>query len=240
VSTYSLSHLSDGALLRDLSALVARDRATTAELLAHLAEVDARKLYRPAGYPSMYAWCVGELKLCEQAALKRITAARAARRFPAIFERVAEGRLHLSAVTLLAPHLTEDNAAELLVAATHKSKPEIELLLARRFPTPDLPTSIQALAPTPDTLQLSPGRVDVSTEVDEATPSLSPGAAPVPRPRLTPLAPERYALQVTISENTHNMLCYAQELMGHQVRRGDVATVLERALDALFLKLEKQ
>src|SRR5438552_4657634 len=96
VSQYCLSHLSDGALLRDLTSLVARDRATTAELLAHLAEVDARKLYRPAGYPSMYAWCMGELHLYEQAAFKRITAARAGRQFPAIFDGVANGNLHLS------------------------------------------------------------------------------------------------------------------------------------------------
>ena len=48
---YSLSHLSDQALLRDLAALVTRDRATTADLLAHLAEVDARKLYLPAAHP---------------------------------------------------------------------------------------------------------------------------------------------------------------------------------------------
>src|SRR3972149_4403706 len=113
VSTYFLSHLSDHTLLRDLASLVARDRATTARLLAHLAEVDARKLYLPAAYPSLYAYCVGELGLCEQAAFKRIRAARTARQFPTIFAAVADGRLHLSAVLLLAPYLTPDNAAGL-------------------------------------------------------------------------------------------------------------------------------
>src|SRR5881396_2539795 len=53
----SLSHLSDRALLRDLAALVAHDRATTVRLLAHLAEVDERRLYLPAAYPSMFAFC---------------------------------------------------------------------------------------------------------------------------------------------------------------------------------------
>ena len=93
--TYSLSHLSDRALLRDLAALVAHDRATTAALLAHIAEVDSRQLYLPAAYPSMYAYCVHELRLSEEAAFKRIHAARTARRFPAIFGALAEGRLHL-------------------------------------------------------------------------------------------------------------------------------------------------
>ena len=35
--SYALSHLADGVLLRELTALVVRDRATTAALLAHLA-----------------------------------------------------------------------------------------------------------------------------------------------------------------------------------------------------------
>src|SRR5512144_1435993 len=117
---YLLSQVSDAVLLRDLAALVAKDRLTTASLLAHIAEVDARRLYAPAGYPSMHAFCLEELRLSEDAAYKRIQAARAARRFPALFAAVAEGRVHLAAVCLLAPHLTEENAEELIQAATHR------------------------------------------------------------------------------------------------------------------------
>ena len=76
---YSLSHVSDAALARDLAAAAARDRAATANLLAHIAEFDARKLYVPAAHPSMFSYCVGELRLSEDAAYKRIQAARAAR-----------------------------------------------------------------------------------------------------------------------------------------------------------------
>jgi hypothetical protein len=72
-------HLSDDTLLRALSSLVSRDRSTTAALLAHIAEVDARKLYLPAGFPSMFAYCVGELRLSEDGASRRIRVARIAR-----------------------------------------------------------------------------------------------------------------------------------------------------------------
>src|SRR5262245_30810825 len=98
--------------------MVARDRAITADLLAHVAEFDKRKLYLPAGYPSMFAYCVGELGLSEDAAFKRIKAARAARRFPALLDALAEGRLHLTAIVLLAPHVTEDTGDELMAGAT--------------------------------------------------------------------------------------------------------------------------
>ena len=58
---------------------------------------------------------------------------------------MAENRLHLSGVCLLVPRLTEDTAAELLAAAMHKSKAEIERLLAERFPRPDVPASLRAI-----------------------------------------------------------------------------------------------
>src|SRR5689334_24403753 len=117
---YSLTHLSDAALLKDLGTLVAQDRATTASLLAHIAEVDARKLYLPAGYPSMHAYCVDELRLSEDAAFIRIRAARAARLVPALFDAVATGELNVTAVNLLAPHLTLGNAPELIALAARK------------------------------------------------------------------------------------------------------------------------
>src|SRR6266496_3419241 len=110
--------------LRDLAALVAHDRATTARLLAHIAECDARRLYLPAAHPSMHAYCVHELRLSEDAAYKRIQAARVARRFPEIFEALAEGRLHLTAVGLLAPYLTPENATDLMALATQRTKAE--------------------------------------------------------------------------------------------------------------------
>ncbi|MBI5711248.1 MAG: HNH endonuclease, partial [Candidatus Eisenbacteria bacterium] len=101
MSRYSLSHLPDPVLLRELATLVARERVTTAALLAHLAEVDARRLYAPAGHPSMFSYCVHQLHLSEEAAFKRIHAARTARRFPALFAMLADGRLHLSAIVML-------------------------------------------------------------------------------------------------------------------------------------------
>jgi len=185
-------------------ALVARDRATIAELLAHLAEVDERRLYLPAAHPSMYSYCVHELRLSEDSAFKRIRAARAARQFPAIFGAVADGRLHVTAVVRLAPYLTPENADELLAAAAHKSKSEIEQLVAERFPRPDVAARVEAL-PTrlspPATEQLVPEPVEPS----------APGrmSAPELRSKTVPLAPQRFALQLTMSRELHDKLGHA-------------------------------
>ena len=79
MSTYSLTHLSDRDVLDGLAALVAADRQTTASLLAHLAEVDERGLYLPAACSSLHVYCVRVLHLSEDAAFKRIRAARGPR-----------------------------------------------------------------------------------------------------------------------------------------------------------------
>jgi hypothetical protein len=156
MNRYSLTHVPDPALLRGLRALVVQDRATTAMLLAHLAEVDARKLYVPAAHPSMFSYCTHELRFSEDAAYKRIQAARTAWRFPAIFPALADGQLNLTGVLLLGPYLNPANADELLAAAAGRTKSEIEEWLARRFPRSELLPLVTAL---PVESQLAPERV---------------------------------------------------------------------------------
>jgi len=163
MSAYSLSHLSDDVLLRDLVSLVAQNRNTTAAMLAHTAEVDARKLYLPAAYPSMYAYAVHELRLSEDAAYKRITAARAARQYPTIFEAVAAGRLQLTGVLLLAPYLTVENADGLLGAASGKGKSDLEQIIAERFPRSEMLALLQPMPGQSGEPKLAPERVGMST-----------------------------------------------------------------------------
>ncbi len=230
--SYSLSHLADAALLRGLSTLVAQDRITTAELLAHLAEVDARQLHLPAAYPSLSDYCVRHLHWCEQAAYKRIRAARAAREFPALLTAIADGRLHLSAVVMLSAHLTPENADQLMSAAAHRTKAEIEVMLAEHFPRTErlgLVHAVGASAPVATSVcdQLSPGTV-VPTRFETHAPTGS----------VAPVAQRRYELRVTLSAEVHAKLQHAQDMLSHQLPSGDVAQVLERALDSLIQKLE--
>ncbi len=258
MSCFSLTHLADHVLLREPATALSHERASTASVLAHLAEVDARRLYLPAAYPSMYAWCVGALHMSEDAAYKRIAAARAARAHPEILEYIASGRLHLSGVVLLAPHLRSENAAELLAAATHRSKAQIEALLAERFPRPDVPVLVRPMpvsaAPVQESpvamtkLELAPGRVGITppehsraADAREAIQLAAPPRVeptPAPPARVTPLAPQRYALQVTLDQAAHDNLRAAQALLGPDGR--DVAAVLGRALQLLRRDLERR
>jgi len=240
MSRYSLTHLPDSTLLVELKSLVSQDRQTTALLIAHLGEVDARRLYAPAGYPSMYEYCLHVLHFSEDAAYRRIRAARLARQFPSVHDLLADGRIHVTALTLLAPYLTPANAEDLLAAAVHKSKAQVERLIAERFPQPDLPTMIAPLLPSTYGCQLAPERV-IFTSPEHRVPATNGSAPPSDSPaKLTPLAPQRFAVQFTMGQEAHDDLLYAQALLGHVVPNGDVAQVFARALKALITKLEQQ
>ena len=231
MSAYSLSHLSDDVLTRRLAELAAQHRATTAQLLAHLAEVEARHLHLRAGYDSMKAYCIGELHFSEDAARKRVHAAHVAREFPALFEAVADGRLHLTAVRMLSAHLTPGNVDDLIDAASHKSESEIELVLARRFPRAEVLRLDDGVSP----------QVVVSQGEDPVGCAARRTELPPPAPaRIAPITVERYTLQVTIDSATHEKLRRLQDLLGHSVPAGDVARVLDRALEMALAQLEKR
>jgi 5-methylcytosine-specific restriction endonuclease McrA len=160
--TSILAQMSETELLNHFETLVARDRRTTAQLLVAIAEIDERKLWARHACPSMFAFCVERFHMSEQVTAKRIWAARTARRFPVVLEMIERGELHLSAIHLLARHLTADNCRDVLQRATHKSAREIERFVAELAPRPDVASRVRALP-----------RTAVETEQGVAAPAAS-------------------------------------------------------------------
>ena len=240
LSFLSFTDLRDSELLAEVTRLAACERKTTAHLVALLAELDARRLYLGQGCASLFTYCTEVLHLSEHAAYNRIQAARAARRFPLILERLADGSIHLTAVRLLEPHLTSENHRNVLDAARHKSKRAIELLIARLHPHPDVPPSVRRL---PAHAAAAPARELIAATVPVVESASSSPAPELPAPTrptiVTPLAPERYKVQFTVSKETYDKLRRAQDLMRHRVPTGDPAAIFDRALTALLLDLER-
>ena len=80
--------------MAEVKSLARSEREATADLIAHLAELDARRLYLGAGgFSSLFSYCTDVLRLSEAEAYNRIEAARAARRFPAILDMLGDGAL---------------------------------------------------------------------------------------------------------------------------------------------------
>jgi len=227
------SRLSDDDLVSQVKSLARCERECTARLIAHLAELDSRRLYLAAGFSSLFTYCCEVLRLSEPAAYNRIEAARAARRFPVILPMLGEGSLSLATVRLLASNLTAENEHELL--ATGKSKRQVEEMLVRYFSRPDVPSSVRKL---PAAVVLPPPSGAPGEAPVAALPlgGVSQTAPPVPgrRPVVSPLAPDRYEIRFTASAQTREKLCQAQNLLRHAIPTGDLAEVIDRALTVLL------
>ena len=225
-SERALHAIPDDELLRRLGELVSHSRRVEADLVAHIGEVDERRLYAREASPSMFAYCTERLHLSEAEAYRRITVARAARKHVVLLAMLQDGRLHLTAIAMLAPFLTRDNRDAVLARATHRSKRQIEELVAELSPRPDAPAVMRKLpqkgpAPPPEAsqgqdqarragLELFPDRVGAPAPESApalaapVTPSIasgpsSPRAAPLALPLTPPPAPTRPAVVEPLS-----------------------------------------
>ena len=256
VKENAIQSLSDGALLQSLNRVVADARRVEAEVVAHIAEVDKRRLYEGQACSSMFAYCTEVLHLSESEAYLRISVARAARRFPQIPELLAGNQLHLTAVAKLARHLTKENAGSVLSRAVHQSKRRVEELVASLAPRADAPAGIRKLpkprassaSPSPslpakplDDSELRPDGVDLHLK------QLGPGrveekpSPPEPlahRPRVQSLAPERYRVQFTASAELRDKLEKLEALMRTSLPKGDLADFIEVAVTEKLERLE--
>ncbi len=115
-------------------------------------------------------------------------------------------------------------------------------MLAQRFPRSEALPIVVALPVSPsapigirpsDPLHAGPSGLP-------STSALSPGrvVTPVPRSKAAPIAAGRFSLTLTMSQETHEKLCYAQSLLSHQV--DNLSEVLDRILDLAITQLEKR
>jgi hypothetical protein len=144
--------------------------------------------------------------------------------------RIERGDLTLSTMALLRDALTEATYEELVEAAAGKTKAEVHALLAKRSPKPDVPAAI-----TPIAMQRAIPTLEVTLDVARAR-----AAAAAAGPQLVPLSPTRHKVQFTASDELRSKLERAQDLVRHANADGDLAVVVERAMDLLLEKLEKQ
>jgi 5-methylcytosine-specific restriction endonuclease McrA len=262
---WKLSAVSDQELLRDLNGLVAAGARMEARFVAHLAEVEERRLHLKAATSSLFDYCLRRIGLSESEAFHRITAARLARKFPLIFELLEARAIHLSALRVLRDHLTSENHRDLLANASGKSKKEVEALVAALAPRPDVATLMRKLpearrralpaqsgarslpladdsqSATVSNAQPSPCRERVSSRVPEPVGSAPPAVRhPTGTRALEPLSSSRYLLRLSISHELKQKLERARDLMSHANASGELPVVIEKALALLLEKLEKQ
>jgi len=227
-SNPALASLGNEELLAATRQILRRACVVEADLLVHLAEIEERNLHLEMACSSMFTFCVTRLGFSEDAAYNRTTVAQAGRQFPAIIEALRSGEVHLTGLRLLVRHLTAENHREILASAAGKSKREIEELVARLAPKPPAPSAMRKL----------PSRAPSQTTQLALAPAPA-SARRVERP-IAPLSEDTYKVQFTASRSLRDKLRHAQDLLRHRLPSGDLARIVELAVELLIEKVKKE
>jgi hypothetical protein len=208
-------------------------------------------MFESSGLPELPA-----RRLSEDAAFRRAKAARLCRKFPALYDAVARGELHLTGLLLLGPHLTDDNCSDVLARAKHRTKREIAKLVREIDPLPAVPARVEPLGPE----LASPRNPTWSEFVASFNPvrELPPGERPADwvdgagdavggsgddhqeATAPAPARPQRYKVQFTATQEYVELLERARDLLSHAATDRSIEAVHLRALRELVEKLEKQ
>ncbi len=247
---FELKDRSDQQLLAGAKALAGREREATAQLIAHLAEIDERRLYLGEGCSSLFKYCIEVLHLSESAAYHRIDVARLARKFPVVLEKLAAGSIHLRALRILGPCMTEQNHLTLLEAAKHRNKEEVERIAVTIRPRPDVASVVRKL---PERMGSEPKAAPLfesgsnmtlavsgnNSEIPHTSPA--PTLPPPPRvPVVSALSRGRYKVEFTADEETEKALRELQELLRHRIPNGDPALIFKKALLLLLEEVHRE
>jgi hypothetical protein len=150
-----------------LASLLRREQGALADFLLALADFDARRLWEPLGYSSLFHFLHRHLGMSKGAAHYRKTAAELIQRVPEVVQPLRAGTLCITSVIELAKVLTPENREEVLPRFFHCSRRDAQAVSAE-------------LAP----MEAAPHRTVVT-----AIPAVTARRADVEPPVLLPLAP---------------------------------------------------
>ena len=221
-----LERLSSAELDRSAEKLVVAENGNIAKLIAHIAEMSARKAALELGYKNLFDYCVRRLNLSEGAVPARIHVANVSRRFPQLLVAFAENRISLTVASLLAAHVCEDNVDKLISDCAGMTRKATEEYLVALRPKPVFEPSIrkrpQPAAPSP--------RVEAPAPRLEAWPKKSP-------PILQPARPDEYNFRFAADRDFKVKFERLAEVLGVENAQKHMAEILEKAVD---IALEKK
>jgi 5-methylcytosine-specific restriction endonuclease McrA len=260
---YHLNGLQDDELVAALPKLVARDNEHAADLLAYLAELDARRLYEDMRFSSIWEYCTEALGICQTTAWRKYTAARVCRRFPRMFAAVAQGEIQISVLAELNRYLNEQNADELFAQCRRKSFRQVQQLPAARFLKADVKDAVRrtpdrvkpelrralATTPEPGTVAVEP-RSATSPDAGLSLPDRPQPALPVSMQsdaagrsahrQVEPLSQDRFAVRFTADAEFLALLEEVRGLSAHRDPSGGLLPLLKAGFHAHQRELLKR
>jgi hypothetical protein len=225
----SLANVPADALTARLYENRKEERSLLVEFLAHLAELDQRRVVLALGYPSLFAFCTDFLGLTKSSAFRRTTAARLLARFPSVAAYLADGRLGLTTLVELRDVLEPDRLVEILDRAAGRTEEQVKELVAALRPQP-APLDRFRRLPTSPAAHVGAGP-EPNPAGAEAASTAAPAVAP-PRSggRLQPIAPELHVLRITVGADFVADLEAVRQALGHKLPGGRLEAVLHECL----------
>ena len=230
-----LERLSSTELDRSAEKLVVAENGNIAKLIAHIAEMSARKVALELGYKNLFDYCIRRLNLSEGAVPARIHVANVSRRFPQLLVALAENRISLTVASLLAAHVSENNVDKLISDCAGMTRKQTEVYLVTLRPKPVFEPSIrkrpsrpQPLAPRPQNERLTPKAP--SPPLEQTPPKSSPTI-------LQPARPDEFNFRFAAGRDFRDKFERLAEVLGVENAQKHMADILEKALD---IALEKK
>ena len=206
------------------------ENGNIAKLIAHIAEMSARKVALELGYKNLFDYCVRRLNLSEGAVPARIHVANVSRRFPQLLVALAENRISLTIASLLAAHVSEDNVDKLISDCAGMTRKETEEYLVALRPKPVFEPSIRK-RPQP---AAPPSRPDKPTPKAPAPPvdATPKKSAPI----LQPARPDEFNFRFAADRTFKDKFERLAEVLGVENAQKHMAEILEKALDVALDK----
>jgi len=235
----------------ELRGLVAEEREALVFFLHKLDEFDRADGYLAFAKGSLWAYLVEVLGLRESSAGRRIAAMKLLRRFPQLDPPLADGRLCITTLGLIAPLMTPENVDDIVRQGSNLTKRQTEELVARLQPRTPPREGIRKLPSSPPpplsvevgsqpSFSLGPAREEGQKE---STPAPAPGPAlsrSRPPVRIEPCSAEEASMRVTIDQAIRDRLEKARSIASHEIPDGDLRQILFLAFGDFIEKREKR
>jgi hypothetical protein len=155
-----LINLDSGTLILDLKKLVTDERKLKTDILHYLWVVQQRRIFAEMGFPSLFEFCTKHLGYTEAESQRRISAARLLGELPEIDQKINEGRLSLSSLSMAQSlfrqeakgyqTFSKDKKIEVIKALENKSVRECEKEILKYSSKKDLFQKREKIKPLSD------------------------------------------------------------------------------------------
>ena len=141
----SLKHYTNAELLEGLQILVSQERTLSLKVISFLREIRHRRLHLEMGYPSLFTFCIVELKYSEAAAYYRLNTLDIVDELPEIKQDIETGELSMTTLSMVQSackakkrktkiNVSAEDKKSLLEKVKGKSKKQTEAILHQHFP----------------------------------------------------------------------------------------------------------